>query len=64
MNSSGRQSASSGLEDVNAIYHIHFSDIGVFLHQYDRVISDIEFSYGPNIVQLDMLILPVTQTPD
>ena len=47
MNSSGRQSA-SGLEDVNAIYHIYFSDIGVFLHQYDRVISDIEFSYGPN----------------
>jgi len=63
MNSSGRQSA-SGLEDVNAVYHIHFSDIGVFLHQYDRVISDIEFSYGPNIVQLDMLILPVTQSVD
>ena len=63
MNSSGRQKA-SGLEDVNAVYHIHFSDIGVFLHQYDRVISDIEFSYDPNIVQLDMLILPVTQAVD
>ena len=49
---------------MNAVYHIYFSDIGVFLHQYDSVISDIEFSYGPNIVQLDMLILPVTQAVD